>query len=66
LALAARGRGGRASPWIFIHGTDKVEGGLIMLFFDLIFDVGPSGNFSADALALGTRLFESPVQAFAR
>jgi len=23
--------------WIFIHSTDKVEGGLMVLFFDLVF-----------------------------
>jgi len=38
--------------WIFIHGTDIVERGLIVLFFGLLsFFVIPSpGNFSADAL----------------
>jgi len=37
---------------IFIHGTDKVEGGLIVLFFVLVFyRCSPSpDNFSADAL----------------
>jgi len=44
-------REGSWSPWIFIHETDKVEGCLTVLFFGLIFSVGPpSGNFSADAL----------------
>jgi len=32
----------------FQNDTDKVEGGLIVLFFGLIFSVAPSGNFSAD------------------
>jgi len=36
---------------IFIHGTDKVKGGLIVLFFGLIFPLAAPGNFSADALA---------------
>jgi len=36
-------------PCIFIHGTDKVEGSLMVLFFDLAFFIGPLGNFSADA-----------------
>jgi len=33
--------------WIFIHDTDKVEGGLMVLFFRC---APPPGNFSADAL----------------
>jgi len=31
---------GTVLPWIFIHGTDKVEGSLIVLFFGLTFFVG--------------------------
>jgi len=31
--------------WIFIHDTDKVEGGLMVLIFGLVFSVGPPGNF---------------------
>jgi len=43
-------RGG-LPPWIFIYDTDKVEGGLMVLFLGLVFsDVLPPGNFSADAL----------------
>jgi len=43
--------GRRQPPWIFIHGTDRAEGGLMVLFFGLVFSVGlPPGNFSADAL----------------
>jgi len=43
--------GGRnpLDPWIFIHETDIVDRGLIVLFFGL-FSVGLPGNFSADAL----------------
>jgi len=38
-------------PLIFINGTDKVEGGLMVLFFGLFpFPPPPPGNFSADAL----------------
>jgi len=35
------GSGGQESrtPWIFKHDTDKVEGGLMVLFFVLIFSV---------------------------
>jgi len=45
-----RGARGRAPPWIFIHDTDKVEGGFIMLFFGLVsLLLSPDGNFSADA-----------------
>jgi len=37
------GRQGEAvPPWIFINGTDKAEGGLMVLFFGLVFTVGPS------------------------
>jgi len=53
------GSGGHgAEPlWIFIHSTDIVDRGLIVLFsvFFAIFrsfSVAPPGNFSADALAL--------------
>jgi len=47
------GRGGKGAvaPWIFIHDTDKVEGGLMVLFFGLVLCVTPlPGNFSADVL----------------
>jgi len=30
-------KGGGMPPWIFIHGTDKVEGGLMVFFFGLVF-----------------------------
>jgi len=30
---------GSVPPWIFIFGTDKVEGGLMVLFFGLVFSV---------------------------
>jgi len=38
-------------PWIFIHDTDKVEEGLMVLFFGLVFSVRllPE-NFFTDAL----------------
>jgi len=37
------GRGGRerGPSWVFIHNPDKVEGGLMELFFGLDFFVGP-------------------------
>jgi len=37
---------------IFIHDTDNVEVGLMVLFFGHVFSVAPPplGNFSADAL----------------
>jgi len=38
------GRGG-VPPWIFIHGTDKVETCLMMLFFGLVFSVDPPEIF---------------------
>jgi len=53
-AAGAKSRGPPAT-WIFIHGTDNAEGGLIVLFFGLVFSVAspppPFGNFSPDALA---------------
>jgi len=42
------------APWIFIRDTDKVEGGLIVQSFGLVFFVVgtlPPEKFSADALA---------------
>jgi len=46
-------RGGRgvvpSAPCVFIHDTDKVDGGLMVLFFGLVFFIAPPGNFSADA-----------------
>jgi len=52
-ASAAGSRRGPCPPWNFIHDTEEVEGGLMVLFFGLVFSVGPPfhGNFSADALA---------------
>jgi len=41
---------GAKAPWIFIHDIDKLEGGLMVLFFDLVFFRFSPGNFSADAL----------------
>jgi len=45
-------------PWIFIHGTDIVDRGLIVLFFSLFllffghfFPLTPLEKLSADALA---------------
>jgi len=41
----------RALAWIFIHDTEKVVGGLMLLFFSLVISIGPPGNFSANTLA---------------
>jgi len=46
MGVGSGGRG-RTPSWIFIHGTDIVDRGLIVLFFDLflpffdLFSVGP-------------------------
>jgi len=32
---------GRGAPWIFIHNTDKAEGGLMVLFLVLFFHCCP-------------------------
>jgi len=58
----ASAAGGAVDPWIFIHGTDIVDRGLIVLFFGLFllfFDLfsvaplSPRNFFSADALTRG-------------
>jgi len=51
MGVGSGGQGGRAL-WIFMHGTHKVEGGFMLLFFGLVFFVVPltTENFSADAL----------------
>jgi len=36
---------GRGLPWIFMDATDKVEGGLMVLFFGLVFPVAPLPKF---------------------
>jgi len=55
--------GGHGLRWIFIHGTDFVDRGLIVLFFGLFFAIfrhffllSPLANFSADALGKGASL----------
>jgi len=35
------GMGVGTTPWIFMHDTDKVEGGFMVLFFGVIFTVAP-------------------------
>jgi len=47
---SAAGAGGRGLLWIFIHGTDKVEGFNGAIFRSCFFRWPPPGNFSADAL----------------
>jgi len=44
-ASATGGRERPWPPWIFIDGTEKVEGGLMVLFFGLVFTVGPPWKF---------------------
>jgi len=38
------GQGGAVASWLFIDDTDKVEGGLMLLFFSLVFPL-PSLEF---------------------
>jgi len=48
--------GGQGPSWIFIHSIDKLEKGLVMLFFGLFFSFPSSpGNFSYDALEYNGR-----------
>jgi len=35
---------GQGAPWIFIHGTDIVDRGLIVLFFGLFYVAPPPGR----------------------
>jgi len=50
MSVGIGGARGSWPSWIFIHDTNKVEEGLIVLFFGLVFSVALPGNFSADAL----------------
>jgi len=51
---------GSVTPWIFIHGTDKVERALMVLFFGLVCFCCPSPleNISADAIGVTCRMSE--------
>jgi len=40
-----RGAGRAVAPWIFIHGTDIIDRGLIMLFFRLFYRCHPMEIF---------------------
>jgi len=49
-----KGAGEAWPPWIFINGTDKVEGRLMVLFFGFVFSVAPPPwKFFCRPLALG-------------
>jgi len=50
-------------PLIFIHGTDNVEGGLMVLFFGLFFHCSPSWKFFADALDMHPPKFYPKIAA---
>jgi len=39
--VGIRSQGGTVAPWIFIDSADKLEGGLMVLFFGLVFTGGP-------------------------
>jgi len=41
MSVGSEGQGGAVPPWIFIDCTFKVEGGLMVLIFGLVFPVGP-------------------------
>jgi len=52
------GIGARQSPpppWIFKHGTDKVEGSLMVLFFGLVLSVSPLEIFLLTPLFVNHR-----------
>jgi len=48
---SAAGQAGGVPPWVFIHDTDKVERGLMVLFFCLVFPLPSCGKSSIDALS---------------
>jgi len=39
MSVGSGGREGPRPPWIFIDGTDKVEGDLMVLIFGLVFPI---------------------------
>jgi len=41
MGVVIGGQGGATAPWIFIHDTDKVEEGLMVLFSVLFFRCPP-------------------------
>jgi len=59
---SAEGGRGPWPPWIFIHNANKVEGGLMVLFFGLVFSVASPENFSVDALDSITLILQGTVQ----
>jgi len=48
------GSGGGGAPWIFIHDIDKVEGGLMVLFFGFGFSEGPLLEIFLPTLLIAT------------
>jgi len=40
-----KGGRGAVAPWVFINDTDKVEGGLMVLLFGLVFPLAPPWKF---------------------
>jgi len=56
MGVGSGGREGSWPLWIFIDGSDKVEGGLMVLFFGLAFPVEPS---SPPEIFLPTSLIHS-------
>jgi len=45
MGVGSEGQEGAMPLWNFIHGTDEVEGGLMVLFSGLVFSVGQSWKF---------------------
>jgi len=41
MGVVIGGQRGAVPPWIFVHDTDKVEGGLMVLCVSLVFSVAP-------------------------
>jgi len=41
MGIGSGGQGGPCPSWIFIHDSDKVKEGLMMLFFDIVIRCPP-------------------------
>jgi len=56
--IHGRRQEGSCPPWIFMHDTDKVEGGLMVRFFGLVFSVGtPLEIFLSTSLVISVILY---------
>jgi len=57
---------GAAPPWIFLHETNKVEGGLMLIFFGLVFFRCPppdalESSYSYNTSDEGRRVYKTVI-----